>query len=84
MGVLEQAVIGNGGLDQDKMAKSMHATRFRTITGDIKLGAEGEWVKPRMPTIRFRGLRPRGMEQFTDPAAEVILHPAAYKTGKLR
>jgi branched-chain amino acid transport system substrate-binding protein len=35
-------------------------------------------------TVQFRGLKGQGMDQFTSPSAEVVLHPAEYRTGELR
>jgi branched-chain amino acid transport system substrate-binding protein len=34
--------------------------------------------------VQFRGLKGQGMDQFTSPSAEVVLHPAEYRTGELR
>lgn len=82
--VITQAVQGTGGLDQEKLANYIHANTFRTIVGDIKFGPDGEWAEPRMLTVQFRGLKGQGIEQFTRPETEVILHPAEYRTGELR
>jgi branched-chain amino acid transport system substrate-binding protein len=84
MQILEQAVAGTGGLDQDKLAKFLHANTFKTIVGDVKFGPDGEWDHPRILTVQFRGLSGQGMDQFTNPSAEVVLHPADYRTGELR
>jgi branched-chain amino acid transport system substrate-binding protein len=83
MEVLQQAVTGAGGTDQDKIAKVMHANTFKTVVGDIKFGPDGEWDHPRMLWVQFRGLKGQGMDQFANPSAEVVLHPAEYKTGEL-
>ena len=84
MEILAQAVQATGGLDQDKLAKHIHATTFPTIVGDVRFGADGEWAEPRMLTVQFRGLKGQGAAQFTDADAEVILHPAEYRTGDLQ
>lgn len=84
MEILAQAVAATGGVDQDKLANYIHATAFKTLVGEVKFGPDGEWARPRMLTVQFRGLKGQGMEQFTKPAAEVILHPAEYKTGDPR
>ncbi|SKA27827.1 branched-chain amino acid transport system substrate-binding protein [Enhydrobacter aerosaccus] len=84
MEVLQQAVTAAGGLDQDKIAKAAHATTFKTIVGDIKFGADGEWDHPRMLWVQFRGLKGQGMDQFVNPSAEVVLDPPEYRTGELR
>ena len=83
MQILDQAVTGTGGLDQDKMAKFLHANTFKTIVGDVKFGPDGEWDHGRLLTVQFRGLKGQGMDQFTSPSAEVVLHPAEYRTGEL-
>jgi len=84
MQILEQAVSGSGGLDQDKLAQYMHSKTFKTIVGDIKFGPDGEWDHSRLLWVQFRGLKGQGMEQFANPSAEVVLHPAEYRTGELR
>ena len=84
MQILDQAVTGSGGLDQDKLARFMHSTTFKTIVGDIKFGPDGEWDRPRLLWVQFRGLKGQGMDQFANPSAEVVLHPAEYRTGELR
>ncbi len=83
MQILQQAVEGVGGTDSEKLAKFMHATTFKTIVGDIKFGEDGEWSKPQMLTVQFRGIKGKGYEQFANPSAEVILDPPEYKTGDL-
>jgi branched-chain amino acid transport system substrate-binding protein len=84
MQILDQAVTGSGGLDQDKLAKYMHATTFKTIVGDIKFGPDGEWDHDRLLWVQFRGLKGQGMEQFANPSAEVVISPSGYRTGELR
>ena len=79
-----EVAIVTGGLDQDKMAKFLHANTFKTIVGDVKFGPDGEWDHARLLTVQFRGLKGQGMDQFTNPSAEVVLHPAEYRTGELR
>ena len=66
---------GAGGIDQDKIAKFMHANTFKTVVGDVKFGPDGEWDHPRMLWVQFRGLKGQGMDQFTNPSAEVVVHP---------
>jgi branched-chain amino acid transport system substrate-binding protein len=79
--ILAQAVTATGGLDQAKLAAYIHATTFKTIVGDIKFGADGEWSKPRMLTVQFRGVTGNDAAQFTRPETEVILDPPEYATG---
>ena len=81
--VLGAAVTATGGVDQDKLAAHIHATKFSTVVGDIKFGPEGEWEEARMFTVQYRGIAGNGIEQFTQPGRAVILAPDAYKSGDL-
>jgi branched-chain amino acid transport system substrate-binding protein len=82
--VVEQAVEGAKTLDQEKLAKYIHATTFKTIMGDIKFGPDGEWAEPRILTIQYQGVKGNDLEQFSKPGVQVILDPPAYKTGSLQ
>jgi branched-chain amino acid transport system substrate-binding protein len=82
--VLEQAVTKVGSLDQDKLAQYMHANPFETIMGEIKFGADGEWLEPRILTIQYQGVKGHDLEQFSHPGVQVILDPPALKTGTLK
>ncbi|MBV9965563.1 MAG: amino acid ABC transporter substrate-binding protein [Alphaproteobacteria bacterium] len=82
--VLQQAVEGTGGLDQEKLAQYMHATSFKTIMGDIKFGEDGEWQEPRILTIQYQGVKGHDLDQFAKPGVQVILDPPDYKTGTLK
>jgi len=82
--VLEQAVTKVGALDQDKLAHYMHANPFETIMGEVKFGADGEWLEPRILTIQYQGVKRHDLEQFAHPGVQVILDPPALKTGTLK
>jgi branched-chain amino acid transport system substrate-binding protein len=82
--ILEQAVTGVGSLDQDKLAKYMHASTFKTIMGDIKFGSDGEWANPRILTIQYQGVKGHDLDQFSHAGVQVILDPPSLKTGTLR
>jgi branched-chain amino acid transport system substrate-binding protein len=82
--ILRQAVEATGGLDQDKLADYMHKTTFKTLVGDIKFGANGEWAEPRMLTIQYQHIKGHDIEQFTQPGRQVILDPPRFKTGDLQ
>jgi len=82
--VLEQAVEGTKSLDQDKLAQYMHANKFKTIYGDIAFGADGEWVKPRILTVQYQGVKGHDMAQFERSGVQPILDPPELKTGTLK
>jgi branched-chain amino acid transport system substrate-binding protein len=83
MQVVEQAVIGAGGTDDAKLADFLRKNTFKTIVGDIKFNAEGEWVEPQVLAVQFQGVSGNAVDQFKDPKTEVILWPTKYKTGNI-
>jgi len=83
MQVLQQAVEGIHGLDQDKLADYLRSHTFKTVVGDVKFGPNGEWAEPQVLETQFQNLKENDMEQFKDPKTEVILWPPALKTGNL-
>jgi branched-chain amino acid transport system substrate-binding protein len=83
MQVVEQAVIGAGGTDDAKLADFCRKSTFKTIVGDIKFNAEGEWAEPQVLAVQFQGVSGNSVDQFRDPKTEVILWPTKYKTGNI-
>ena len=83
MQVLQQAVEGTKGLDQDKLADYLRTHTFTTIVGDVKFGPNGEWAEPRVNEVQFQNVKANDVEQFKDPKTEVILWPPSLKTGDL-
>jgi branched-chain amino acid transport system substrate-binding protein len=83
MQVVEQAVKGAGGTDDDKLADFARKNTFKTVVGDIKFNAEGEWVEAQVVAAQFQGVTGNSVDQFRDPKTEVILWPAKYKTGNV-
>jgi branched-chain amino acid transport system substrate-binding protein len=80
--VLEQAVEATKSLDQDKLAEWLHANTIKTIVGDIKYGANGEWVQGRVLTVQFHDVKGSDLEQWRDDGKQTILWPPQYATGK--
>jgi branched-chain amino acid transport system substrate-binding protein len=83
MEVLEQAVKGAGTLDDDKLADYIRTHTFKTVVGDITYGKDGEWAEPRLIWTQFRGIKGNDLAQFESPDTEVVLLPAAFKSGDL-
>jgi branched-chain amino acid transport system substrate-binding protein len=82
--ILAQAVEATGSLDHDKLAEYIRSHEMNTIVGDIRFGAGGEWDQPRVVYVQFRDVANRDINQFRKPGVQVILAPAAFKTGELR
>jgi branched-chain amino acid transport system substrate-binding protein len=83
MQVVEQAVKGAGGTDDAKLAEFARKNTFKTVVGDIKFNAEGEWETAQVMAVQFQGVKGNDVEQFKDPKTEVILWPTKYKTGNI-
>ncbi len=79
--MLEQAVTATKGLDQKALANYIRTNTMKTMVGDIKYDAVGEWATPRVPMAQFRGIKGKDLEQFRLPGKQVIIGPAALKTG---
>jgi branched-chain amino acid transport system substrate-binding protein len=79
--VIGQAIEATKSLDQGKLAAYMHSHTFKTIVGDVKYAANGEWAKSRVFQAQFRGIKGNGVDQFKNPATEVIITPKDYKSG---
>ena len=83
MQVVEQAVKGTGGSDDAKLAEFARKNTFKTVVGDIKFNAEGEWETAQVMAVQFQGVKGNDVDQFRDPKTEVILWPTKYKTGNI-
>ena len=83
MQVVEQAVKGAGGTDDTKLADFARKNTFKTVVGDIKFNAEGEWETAQVMAVQFQGVKGNDVDQFRDPKTEVILWPTKYRTGNI-
>jgi branched-chain amino acid transport system substrate-binding protein len=83
MQVLQQAVEGTKGLDQQKLADYMRFHTFHTVAGDITFGANGEWTDARVLEVQFQNVKGNDVEQFKDPKVEVVLYPPSLKDGNV-
>ena len=81
--VVEQAVTATGGTNDDKLAEYCRKSTFKTVAGDIKFNAEGEWEESQVMAVQFQGITGNDVDQFRNPKTEVIVWPAKYSTGKI-
>jgi branched-chain amino acid transport system substrate-binding protein len=81
--VLGEAVEATKSLDQGKIAEYIHSHSFKTVAGEIRFGENGEWAESRVLQIQFQGIKGNDVEQFKNPATQVILAPASYATGSI-
>ncbi|MGE0425617.1 MAG: amino acid ABC transporter substrate-binding protein [Reyranellaceae bacterium] len=83
MQVIEQAIKGTGGTNDDKLAEFCRKSTFKTVVGDIKFNDQGEWSESQVMAVQFQGIKGNDEQQFTNPKSEVILWPKKYKTGDI-
>jgi branched-chain amino acid transport system substrate-binding protein len=82
--VLEQAIKGTKSLKDDVLAAYIHKTTFKTIHGDIKFGANGEWEKSGMLQVQYHDIKPgAGLETWRGMSYQTVLDPPNLKTGNL-
>jgi branched-chain amino acid transport system substrate-binding protein len=81
--MLEQAVGATKSLDQKVLAAYMHKSEMKTMVGNIRFDAVGEWATPKLVMAQFRGIKGKDVEQFREQGKQVIIGPAAMKTGEV-
>jgi len=79
--MLEQAVTATKSLDHKVLADYLRKNEMKTMVGNIRYDAVGEWAVPRVPQAQFRGIKGKDLEQFRQAGKQVIIGPAALKTG---
>jgi branched-chain amino acid transport system substrate-binding protein len=81
--VLEQAITATKSLDDQKLADYIRANTFKTVVGDVKFGAKGEWAESRVVQTQFQTVKGNDIEQFRNAASQVVISPADYASGKV-
>jgi branched-chain amino acid transport system substrate-binding protein len=81
--VLQQAVKGTKSLDDAKLGDYIRANSFKTVVGDVKFGAKGEWAQSRVLQVQFQHVKGNDVAQFKDISTQVVVSPAEYESGKV-
>jgi branched-chain amino acid transport system substrate-binding protein len=81
--VLQQAVEGTKSLDDAKLGDYLRANTFKTVVGDVKFGAKGEWAQSRVLQVQFQNVKGSDVGQFKDISTQVVVSPAEYESGKV-
>ncbi len=84
MQVLEQAVTRVGRIDQGAIGADLHASEFKTVMGDIRFDAVGEWTADRNIYVQYQGIRGNDVAQFERAGTQVVLYPEHLRSGTLR
>jgi branched-chain amino acid transport system substrate-binding protein len=82
--VLEQAVKGANSLKDADLAAYIKKHPFKTIHGEIRFGANGEWARSGMLQVQYHGIKQgAGLETWRGMGYQTVLTPAEFKTGTL-
>ncbi len=81
--VLEQAVTATKSLQDEVLADYLRKNPFKTVMGDIRFGARGEWAEPRILMTQFQKVNGKELGQFDQPGTQVILYPEKFRSGQL-
>jgi branched-chain amino acid transport system substrate-binding protein len=81
--VMQQAIEATKSLDDAKLADYVRSTTFKTVVGDVKFGAKGEWAESRVLQVQFQNVKGNDVGQFKDAGTQVVVAPAGYESGKL-
>ena len=79
--VLQQAIEATKSLDDQKIADYIRANTFKTVLGDVKFGAKGEWAQSRVVQAQFHDIKGNDIEQFRQLSVQTVLTPSEYKSG---
>jgi branched-chain amino acid transport system substrate-binding protein len=80
---LEQAVNATKSFDDAKLADWLHKNPVKTIVGDIKFAADGEWTESRFLQVQSQNIGGTHLKELTDMSKQPILAPAGLKTGNV-
>jgi branched-chain amino acid transport system substrate-binding protein len=81
--LIEQAIKGANSLDDEKLAGTFRQATFNTIMGEVKFGAQGEWVESRFLAVQYHGIRGDDLDQFRGMSVQTIVAPKRFATGTL-
>jgi branched-chain amino acid transport system substrate-binding protein len=83
MQVVEQAIIGTNSLDDGKLAEFTRNTMFKTVVGDVKFGAAGNWSEARVLQVQYQNIRSGDLSNFKGPGTQVVVWPPNLASGSL-
>jgi branched-chain amino acid transport system substrate-binding protein len=83
MQVVAQAIEATGDLDDTILSTFTSEATFHTVVGDLRFGANGEWVQPRVLQVQFRGRAHARAGPFEDGAGPVVVAPEEFASGPL-
>lgn len=82
--ILEQAVTSTGSLNHKVLADYLHKNELKTVVGNFRYSATGEWAVPRVLAVQYQGVAGKDLAQFRQKGKRVIIYPENVKSGELR
>jgi branched-chain amino acid transport system substrate-binding protein len=79
--VVEQAVAGTKGLDDEKLSEYTRRTTFKTVVGEVKFGTGGEWAASRVVQVQFQNVTSHNVAEFKDARTQVVVAPENLSSG---
>lgn len=83
MEILEKAVTVTKGLDPNAIGRYIHATTFDTVVGKVAFAPNGDWAKPRLFYVQYRGIVGNDVDQFKQVGKQIIVEPQEFASGTL-
>jgi branched-chain amino acid transport system substrate-binding protein len=81
--LIEQAISGANSVNDDKLADYFRSATFKTVMGDVKFGADGEWTESRFIAVQYHGIKGDALDQFRGMNVQTIVGPKRFETGTL-
>jgi branched-chain amino acid transport system substrate-binding protein len=79
--VMQQAIEATKSIEDKKLADYIRGNSFKTVVGDVKFGAKGEWAASRVLQVQFQNIKGNDVGQFRDISTQVVVAPAEYTSG---
>jgi branched-chain amino acid transport system substrate-binding protein len=83
MQVIQQAISAMQSLDDAALVSYTRDAVFKTVMGDVKFAAGGEWSTSRLPAVQFRDIRSNEVAEFRGMGSRVVVSPDAFASGEL-
>jgi branched-chain amino acid transport system substrate-binding protein len=83
MQIIEQAIVGTGSLDDEKLAQFTRGHTFETILGDVRFGEGGGWSEARVLQVQYQNIDGNDLAQFKDARTQVVVSPSNLASGRL-
>ena len=82
--LLGEAIEGAKSINDDKLAEYLRNNEFKTIMGNVRFGANGEWTQSGMMQVQYHGITDAAnLETWRGMSYQTVLTPDDRKTGEI-